>query len=426
MNEFKPNVYLILKRILSEINAQVVDHGDRVAYMFLKTAQYRGIKDVSYLRNMVIACIAHDIGAYKTEKFISLLNFDVTKTEEHCIYGYLFMKYFSPLKEFAEVLLYHHSFYNEMEKHDSKYFLDGVLIHLMDRIDIFALGHTDEEVIKQITLSKGKNFNPIDVDDFVKANEKYKILDHIRDGSFVKEMNEFFADDEIGKDLLYPIVDMLAYEIDFKSEQTVIHTITTSLFAEILAYKLGFGEEEIKTVGYAARIHDLGKIKVPTEILEKPAKLTPEEYKEIQKHVEFTYEIVNNLFPEDIVSIAVRHHERLDGSGYPYGLKKEDQSTADRVVQVADVVSALVYRRSYKNALPKEQVCCILSEQSENGKLDKTIVDLFINNYEKIVGEVQDKSKDVIERYENLQIEYNSYLTTTNILHDWKEEFPLF
>ena len=128
--------------------------------MFLKTAQYRGVKDFSYLRNMVIACIAHDIGAYKTEKFISLLNFDVTKTEEHCIYGYLFMKYFSPLKEFAEVLLYHHSFYNEMEKHDSKYFLDGVLIHLMDRIDIFALGHTDEEVIKQIILSKGNHFLP--------------------------------------------------------------------------------------------------------------------------------------------------------------------------------------------------------------------------------------------------------------------------
>ena len=164
--------------MLSEINAQVVDHGDRVAYMFLKTAQYRGITDNNYLRNMALACVAHDIGAYKTEKFISLLNFDVTRTEEHCIYGYLFMKYFSPLKDFAEVLMYHHSFYDEKSKHNSKYFDDGVLIHLIDRIDIFSLGHNDEEVTKQITLAKGKNFNPKDVDDFIKANEKFHILDH--------------------------------------------------------------------------------------------------------------------------------------------------------------------------------------------------------------------------------------------------------
>ena len=421
------SLYSVLNRILSELNEQVVAHGERVAYLYLKLSQYRGLPDSPHTENMMLACYAHDIGAYKTEKFLDLLRFDVTNTLEHCIYGYLFMKYFSPIGDAAEVLLYHHTFYTQRNAIESAYIDDGILIHFLDRIDVLDIIGSDEEMMHQIREVSGRNFNPADVADFIEANRKYSIMEHLKDGSFRDEVRAYFDTPERIERLINPVITMLACEIDFKSEQTVVHTITTDLFSEIFAEKLGLDELEIEKIRCAARIHDAGKIDVPMEIVEKPGKLTPEEYSEMKNHVVYTSSITRGLLPDSVVEIASHHHERLDGSGYPLGLKAEELSVSDRILQVADVASALLQKRSYKDVMGKETVLRILNEEAERGKLDADIIRIFSAEYDEIVGSVWEMSRDTISRYENLQVEYRQYLNDSLLEENGRaEEFGLF
>ena len=422
------SLYAILRRILSELNEQIVDHGDRVAYLYLKMAEFREKEDNRYFENMMLTCYAHDIGAYKTEKFLDLLRFDVTHTLEHCVYGYLFMKYFSPIGDDAEVLLYHHTYYSDRDKYESPHLDEGILIHFLDRVDIFSLKYdSNDDVIHQCMNGAGRNFNPKDVEEFIAAEEKYSILQHLRDGSYRSDVQNYFNQPHRLARLLGPIINMLAYEVDFKSEQTVIHSITTTLLATILASKLGLSADEIRDLEYAARVHDLGKIDVDSEILEKPGKLTAEEYQLMKRHVEYTEVILRDLFPAPVTIIASHHHERLDGSGYPRGLRGDQLSLSDRIMQVADVASALLQRRSYKEALDKETVVSILQQEAANGKLDAAIISLLVEEYDGIIPEVWERSKDTIRCYEGLQAEYQHYLAELNqVENDEFEEFDLF
>ena len=405
------SLYAILRKILGELNLQVVDHGDRVAYLYLKISQYRGLPYDQHFINMMLTCYAHDIGAYKTEKFLDLLKFDVRDTHEHCVYGYLFMKHFSPIKDKAEVLLYHHTNFDEKDNYNSPYIDDGILIHMLDRIDIFNIKHKEiDDVIWQLKNGAGKNFDPKDVEDFIAANEKYKILESIRDNTYRLDVKNFFDTPEISENLLMPIINMLAYEIDFKSEQTVVHTITTQLLARALGKEFGLTRKELKELECAACIHDLGKIKIPSSIVEKPDKLSKDEYIHMKKHVVYTEFIITDIFPHTVVQIASNHHERLDGSGYPKGLTANELSLQDRLLQIADVTSALMQRRSYKESLEKEFVIEILQKEAESGKLDSDIIKVLSEKYDEFAEYVQERSNETIERYEHMKLDYDKYL----------------
>ena len=187
------SLYAVLRQIMNELNSQVVEHGERVAYLYLKISEYRKESDSEHREKMMLACYAHDIGAYKTEKFLDVLKFDIDKPLEHCIYGYLFMKYFSPLEKDAEVLLYHHTYFSEREKYQSEYLDEGIFIHLLDRIDIFNMKHEDmDDVLWQVRHGADRNFNPKDVEDFIAANEKYDLLEHLRDKTYRVDVRRFF------------------------------------------------------------------------------------------------------------------------------------------------------------------------------------------------------------------------------------------
>lgn len=422
------SLYAILRRMLGQLNEQVVDHGERLSYLYLKLSQYRGVPDDRHMEEMMLLCFAHDIGAYKTEQYLDILNFDMKKPMEHCIYGYLFMKYFSPCHDAAEVLLYHHTPYSGKDSSPRPYVDDGILIHLLDRTDIANLGKREpREVMEKITGLAGREFAPSDAADLAAAEEKYGILSHLRDGSYRDEVREYFDRQEHVERLLVPVIGMLAYEIDFKSEQTVIHSITITYIARVLGERLGLSEEEVDRLEIAARIHDLGKIRILGEILEKPAKLTKEEYEVMKKHIVYTEEITSDIFPEDIVRIAVNHHERLDGNGYSRGLGAEDLTVSDRILQIADVASALLQRRSYKDAMGKELTVGILKGEADAGRLDAEITGILVDGYDEIIPLAFEKSRHTLEMYQGLKDEFERYLdrymgnSETTV-----EEFELF
>jgi HD-GYP domain-containing protein (c-di-GMP phosphodiesterase class II) len=134
----------------------------------------------------------------------------------------------------------------------------------------------------------------------------------------------------------------------------------------------------------AAMLHDVGKIGIPDVILKKPAKLTDEEYEVMKTHTSLGADLFINIFNEvDQMSrdVAVCHHERWDGKGYPRGLAGENIPLAGRIVAIADVYDALMSKRVYKSAWDEEDVIKYLREQAGN-QFDPELIDIFISVYD--------------------------------------------
>lgn len=138
-----------------------------------------------------------------------------------------------------------------------------------------------------------------------------------------------------------------------KSGQTGQHIRRVSEYSRVLAKAMGYGEAETENLRLASIMHDIGKLLVPAEILEKPARLTDEEFAEIKKHTTYGGQLLDHVEGDVMMlarEVALQHHERRDGRGYPEGLNGSDISLAGRIVAVADVYDALTSRRSYKDA----------------------------------------------------------------------------
>lgn len=145
------------------------------------------------------------------------------------------------------------------------------------------------------------------------------------------------------------IVMAISKTMGFKDQYTTLHQKRVSDISCAIAELLNWDEAAIKGLRLAALVHDIGKISTPTEILTKPLQLSPVELALVQEHAEIGYQILKDItFPWDIAEIVHQHHERLDGSGYPRGLKGDEILPAAKVIAVADTIEAMAAHRPYK------------------------------------------------------------------------------
>ena len=205
------------------------------------------------------------------------------------------------------------------------------------------------------------------------------------------------------------IIRCLARAGEFRDNETGNHVIRVGKYVGVIARELGFSEERVETLEQAAQLHDLGKIAIPDEILLCPGKLSPEQFDFMKKHCLFGRDIIQPISVETrerlkqhsrlgaellavrtspVLStaalIALTHHEKWDGSGYPLGLSGKDIPIEGRMTAVADVFDALSTKRPYKPAFPRQKCFGILEE--ERGKMfDPRILDAFFRKTEEIV-----------------------------------------
>jgi len=159
------------------------------------------------------------------------------------------------------------------------------------------------------------------------------------------------------------VVDALAYTVELRDPYTAGHQERVAELATSLAERLGRSRGEIASIDLAARIHDLGKILVPAEILSRPGHLSDVEMKLAQAHALAGSDILERAhFPEDVCQMVLQHHERLDGSGYPSGLAGDEICAGARIIAVVDVFDAMVGMRPYRAAL---QASVALKELTE-------------------------------------------------------------
>jgi len=176
------------------------------------------------------------------------------------------------------------------------------------------------------------------------------------------------------------LVITLANVIEAKDKYTDGHTRRVGIISRMLGQSLGLAEEKLNALETAGIIHDIGKVGIPESILNKPGKLTYEEFEIIKKHSEIGETIIKPLGSLRECLIPIRsHHEKLNGSGYPDGLKGENITIETRILGIADIFDALYSDRPYRDKLPISSVKEILMNDVNNGCLDEKVVqELFV------------------------------------------------
>ncbi len=188
-----------------------------------------------------------------------------------------------------------------------------------------------------------------------------------QDMAHIKELNK----------LNQSIIASLATAIDAKDHYTCSHINRVQCYALTLARAAGLAEADVEAVKTGALVHDIGKLGVPDHILNKPGKLTADEFKRIQAHVAIGAEILEPVpFPFPVVDVVLTHHERWDGLGYPKGLKAEEIYIGGRIIAIADVFDALTSDRPYRRGLSEEEALRILKEGAGK-QFDPSLVELF-------------------------------------------------
>jgi PAS domain S-box-containing protein len=170
--------------------------------------------------------------------------------------------------------------------------------------------------------------------------------------------------------------------LDLRDRETEGHTQRVTELTLRVAAKLGFSDEEMIHIKRGALLHDMGKMAIPDEILQKPGPLDEEEWKKMRQHPVYAFDMLSNIsYLHPALEIPFFHHERWDGSGYPRGLKGEDIPLAARMFAIVDVWDALSSDRPYRKKLPRDQVVAYLQEKS--GTLfEPRLVDIFLEMIE--------------------------------------------
>ncbi|MCQ8878208.1 DUF3369 domain-containing protein [Pseudoalteromonas shioyasakiensis] len=220
---------------------------------------------------------------------------------------------------------------------------------------------------------------------------------YVRKGSQLEptehQLLEFFANHialaydnlklrEIVKESQKELSYILGEAVEKRSKETGSHVKRVALYSELLAKLSGLKSFECEIIKLASPLHDIGKISIPDQILNKPGKLDAQEWEIMQTHAQIGYEILKNSNNEILkcgAMIAHLHHEKWDGTGYPNKLAGEDIHIVGRITALADVFDALGSDRCYKKAWPIEDVLALIKEQ-RGKQFDPQLVDIFINN----------------------------------------------
>ncbi|TCS76679.1 HD domain-containing phosphohydrolase [Pectinatus cerevisiiphilus] len=390
------NLVKALSMALELLSVNLSFHHWRVAIIAMAIAEEMELPHHT-CATLLQAALLHDIGSVLSKKPCAdnihpkkMLDKHYTA---HAYDGYACLKNFHYFRNLADIILYHHTNWQD-SKTETKISLQSRILRLADYVEV----HIDPQkyillqakgIIKDIKEKNGSLFAPAVVKSFLNISHQESFWLNIADrayADFFFKKNDFYG-------MAYPytetdiidIVRTFAAIIDRTSEFTYDHSCSVSKISVFLAKKRGFCTKELKEIMIAGLLHDLGKLSIPTAVLEKSGKLNDAEFALMHQHAYYTYWILRQIDGfERIAEWAAYHHECLDGSGYPFRLKADALSLGSRIVAVADIFVALREDRPYRQGLPQKEILCIMKKMAESLKLDKNLVGLLVNNYKAV------------------------------------------
>ena len=388
------DLMLSISNVIDLISPAISDHHKRTAYIALCIAEEAGItakeKDEIFL-----TAVVHDAGAVSLKERLDILRFE-TPNSSHAEMSYRFLKGFNPLKELAPIVRYHHmpwQWGRGIEASGQPVPCKSHILHLADRIAVLTkkedvLGRA-EEIKETIEGDSGRLFMPelVDAFGYVSQRESFWFDSVSPTIDTVLRSKTTLEDVEIDMDGLIEFGILFSRIIDFRSRFTSTHSCGVSASASALAAIAGFSEEQCSMMRCAGYLHDLGKLAVPAEILEKPTGLHKKEMGVIKSHTFYTYRVLEAIPQLNTINQwAALHHERLDGKGYPFHLGAGELSTGSRIMAVVDIFTALAEDRPYRKGLDRNGVTRIINNMTKEGAIDPDIVSLLEKNYETMDG----------------------------------------
>ena len=361
-------------------------HEKRVAVLVNRMGNYMGL-DTETVYALTIAGAMHDcaLSEYLQDEFT---DDGVTKDEKtmaaHCLVGENVMEKYPVYEKMSGAVLYHHETADGKGAYGltaSDTPLGARLIHITDVVDKdFGLNEMNPEKYKEITdwirQQEGTLFDSEVINVFCEAVD-YDTLMSITGEKVVPLLNKILPPKpvEVSISIVRDISEFFAYTTDYKSHFTWKHSLGIAEKAEKLGRFYGYPDEHCQKLYIAGALHDIGKLLISNDILEKPGKLTPEEYRQIQNHAVGTWKLLHDIGGmEDISRWAALHHEKLDGSGYPFGYTAEELSKEERIMACIDIYQALVEERPYKAGLSHDEAIAIISKMGAAGQLDSEII----------------------------------------------------
>ncbi|NRT80695.1 HD-GYP domain-containing protein [Clostridium beijerinckii] len=389
LNEFLMAVSFALDFVEMDILGMASNHGKRTAYISISIAKELGLNSKE-LHDVAALAMLHDNGlseyslheklATKELKNAALLE----GVKEHCTIGESNIKNYPLLTNVKNIIKYHH------ERYDGTGFfrLRGEEIPLMSQIiaiadalektfDLQNNNHNmQNKVCEFVRNQENISFSSRIVKAFFKVTEEEKFWMNLENSFISIELEKRIPKHslELSFEEIHGITNVLSKIIDSKSSYTQRHSQGLSEKAAIMTDFYNLEKEEKMKLIIAADLHDIGKLAVPNDLLDKPDKLSDEEFKIIMKHPEYTRLALQEIKGfEDITEWASNHHEKLNGKGYPFGMTDKELDFNSRLMTCLDIYQALTEERPYREGLSHEKAMEILKSMMDNGFIDTKI-----------------------------------------------------
>ncbi|GAB6100719.1 HD domain-containing protein [Halanaerocella petrolearia] len=399
------DMVICLSDALDLVNPVITGHHKRVAYIAASIAREMDLSREE-IKDILIAGALHDVGTLALDREIDDLFFDFSTFHDvgnHAEIGYKLLNQFIPFRDVSKIIRYHHTHWNR-SKLKSKYPLGSHILHLADRIDVLIdldseILAQSEEIKREVKEQEGTVFNPEVVTAFFDLAKResfwFNIISDKIDQTLEDRATGLAVDLDL--ELLLQLARVFGQIIDFRSPFTATHSSGVAASAETLSKLVGVSKSNSIMLRVAGYLHDLGKLAISSEVLNKEGKLTNNEFNIVKKHAFYTYRILSRVEGlDEVKQWAAFHHERLNGTGYPFCLTAEQLSLESRIMAVADVFTAITEDRPYRKGMNQRKATKVLVELVENSALDKEIVDVLLINYQEI-----DRIRDSVQTIES-------------------------
>lgn len=393
------NLLLSLSEFIDLANNEISQHQQRTAYIALEIAKRLDIEP-KMIKNIFIASLLHDIGAITIDEKVALHRFEHHDVNRHCVKGEILLGRVPKFSLVAALVRYHHRNWQEWDLPiETDVVIGSQIMNLADFVERNIdrkkyILHQRKGIIEKAMDQCGFMFHSSVMDAFngISSREEFWFdMTSPRLHSFLYHLGPLtnteidFHDVEIISKLFRDI-------IDFKSPFTATHSSGVTAAAGFLAEKLGLTDHEIRNLRIAGNFHDLGKLFIPNEILDKEDALNEEEFDVIKSHTYYTYFIINSVSGlEPIAEWAAYHHEKINGTGYPFQCDEKRLTIGSRIISVADIFTALLEDRPYRKGLVIDEIVTALNDFTGNNEIDRNITQILISH----IGEIYEYVSDV-------------------------------